>query len=204
MVETGRQNDSLGEDTLKAIATSAAAPPSQDAQAATSLSFEDVYRQHRRMVASLVRSMAGPQIDADDLVQQVFLELHRSWNRFRGDSSMKTFLRRIAVNVTLHELRRNRWRRFLSAGHSAADPDELPHPTSPGRASEARQALRHLDAALGELSPRLRAAFVLVDVEGLTSTEAAEVLGIPPNTVRSRLNSARQRVLSSLRQQGVL
>lgn len=148
------------------------------------------------MVAATLRLVGGPRVDVEDLVQNVFALAIRGQSSFRGHASPKTWLYRIAVNAALQELRRQRRSRWLVwVGASASEPELEDTRSGPNRVSH-RRALADLDEALATLSDAKRAAFVLVDVEGLSLDEAASVLDVPLNTVRSRLGAARREILS--------
>lgn len=165
--------------------------------------FEDIYARYREMVAAVAWHVLGAQGEVEDVVQNVFLEVYRSLDRFRGESSLSTWLYRITVNVALQEVRkrsRRRWLRLFTAEESGdtASPEDL------RRQIESRSSLMRLGRALDKVSPKKRAVFVLVEIEGLSPQEAAEVLGVPHNTVRSRLIAARAEVTARLAKEGAL
>lgn len=167
------------------------------------VSFEQIYARYREMVAGVAWHILGAQGEVEDVVQNVFIEVFRSLDRFRGESAISTWLYRITVNVALQEVRRRsrkRWLRLFSADENAdvAAPEDLRHQI------ESRSSLRRLGRALEKVSPKKRAVFVLVEVEGLSPQEAADVLGVPHNTIRSRLIAARAEVTQRLAKEGVL
>ena len=131
---------------------------------------------HRRLAYRLL----GDRQSMDDVLQEAYLRAFRALPRFRGRASFATWLYRIVYNACLDELRRDRSRREVTL-------DELPADVSGGSVEEQLD----LEAALAALSPELRAVVLLVDAEGLSYNEAAEVLGVAPGTIGSRLNRAR-------------
>lgn len=189
--ETARASDRRGH------AAPVAAAPREVA------TFEDIYARYREMVAAVAWHVLGAQGEVEDVVQNVFLEVYRSLDRFRGESSLSTWLYRITVNVALQEVRRRsrrRWLRLFTA-------EESPDPASPEdlrQQIESRSSLMRLGRALDKVSPKKRAVFVLVEIEGLTPQEAADILGVPHNTVRSRLIAARAEVTARLAKEGAL
>ncbi len=137
----------------------------------------------------LARITGSKDDDVDDLVQQSFLVAHRAIHKFRGDSSLLTWLFGIAVRCA-RRLQRGRARRHRAyerlADASTAETSSLD--------VEARQQLRLLAIALGELDADLRVAFVLCVMEQVPGKQAAHALGIPPGTLARRVHSARERL----------
>ena len=164
--------------------------------------FNAIYREHQRMVTGLVRMMVGPS-DTEDVVQNVFLQIHRSLPRFRGDSKLKTWIYRIGVNVCLQHRRSRSRRKWLQLFRTETGIDEVGG-ESPTSELESRSALRVVEEALNALTDAKRAAYVLVEIQGLKPAQAAVILDTPPNTVRSRVLSARREVHEQLRTQGVI
>ena len=146
-----------------------------------------------RKIYSLMVRMVGHQ-DADDLTQQVFLQVFRSIQQFAGRSRFSTWLHRLALNEALQHLRRQKSRQQASL---VAEPiDNVP---GHERAEESRELL---EQALSQLDPALRSIFLLREVEGHSYEEIAAVLEIPEGTVGSRLNRARRELQGHLRESG--
>lgn len=142
-----------------------------------------------RMLARLV----GAQ-DAEDVAQQVYLQLFRQIHQFSGDSSFGTWLYRVTINEAMQHLRRNRRRRFAILSWEPED-----YKADRNRQSEAGELL---DRALTGLEPELRSVFVLREVEQLSYEEIGGALGIPIGTVASRLSRARHDLQERLRSLG--
>jgi RNA polymerase sigma-70 factor (ECF subfamily) len=143
--------------------------------------FDAVYDAEFDFVYRVVSRLAGSS-DIDDLVQEVFLVVHRRLPEFRGEARLSTWLFRIAYRVVGAHIRRERARRrvrqFLGF--------ERPHPAPEPSAEQAR-----VRTALAELSYERRSVLVLFEVEGLTAREIASSFGIPEGTVYRRLHEAR-------------
>lgn len=168
-----------------------------DAAAGDRDAFDALVRRHQARTYNFVRTMVRDEAEAEDLTQDVFVRVWRSIGRFRGDSAFSTWLFRIAVNVArTHLSRRSRWRLF-SRPASDASPDapaEAEDPPSPERLEDDVVRRDAIDRALATLSPDLREAVTLRDVEGLEYREIARALDIPLGTVESRIFRARQRL----------
>jgi RNA polymerase sigma-70 factor (ECF subfamily) len=137
----------------------------------------------------LSRVVGAAQADVDDMVHTTFLEALRSVGRFRGQSSVKTWLFGIAANVGRHHIRDQvRRRSFLRAwGEREPAPSR-----TPDAAAEHRQAVERVGLALSRLPYDLRAAFVLCDLEEMSGADAATALDVRPGTLGRRLFEARR------------
>jgi RNA polymerase sigma-70 factor (ECF subfamily) len=162
-------------------ATSAIAKPNIDR----------LFEEHADFVRRAVINLAGPGMDADDLVQDVFVQVFRGWDRFEGRSSVRTWLYGVALGVVRNARRRARFRRFL--GLDAAEAAEPFEPEAqPDAQLERREAKQVVHAVLEKLPEKKRTVLVLFELEGLSGEEIAEVVGCPVQTVWTRLFRARQ------------
>ena len=127
---------------------------------------------------------------AADAVQETFLKAYLALDSFRGESSEKTWLTRIALNVC-HSMRRTGWMRFIDRRVTL---DTLPEPVM-----EADYALSELTLDIMRLPQKLLDVVLLHDYQGFTVREAGEMLGIPYQTVISRLKSAHTRLQIELK-----
>jgi RNA polymerase sigma-70 factor, ECF subfamily len=132
--------------------------------------------------------------DAEDVAQQVYMQVFRQIDQFNGDSSLSTWLYRVTVNEALQHLRKKRRRRWTALDW---DPEERTADRS--RQKETRELL---ERALAEIEPELRSLFVLREVEGLSYEAIAAALNIPKGTVASRLSRARHDLQQRLRRLG--
>lgn len=136
---------------------------------------------HRRVYRLLIR-MVGRD-DAEDLLQQVFLQVFRTLNQFQGQSRFETWLYRVSVNESLQHLRRQRSRRSVSL-----ESDIMDRKLDPVLDFDQKELMEY---ALTRLEPELRSLFLLREVEKQSYAEIAIVLQIPEGTVASRLGRAR-------------
>ena len=158
--------------------------------------FEELYRAHSGRLYSVALRMVGNTADAEDLLQEIFLSAHRKLEGFRGESSLGTWLYRMAVNLCLDYLRSRAGR----ASHITDPLDDDPAlPEVGGRGLADRTISRmDLERAVSQLPLGCRTAFVLHDVEGLEHREIGEVMGIAEGTSKSQVHKARLRLRSLL------
>lgn len=175
-------------------------PPMSDdelvasAAAGDHVAFNELYARYADRVFSRLTHLVGPGPDREDVLQQVFLELHRALPRFRGESTLATFLYRITVHVAYDHLRR-RVRR--PADHDAAALEGvMDGDSTPEVRARCREQLRQIFELLEHIKPKKRIAFVLVAVEGLSYAEAAELVGANTEAVKQRVLHARHELLA--------
>jgi RNA polymerase sigma-70 factor (ECF subfamily) len=164
-------------------------------------SFEEIVRRYQDRIYSLCRRILGNAGDAEDAAQDVFVKTYQNLQRFQPNASLYTWLYRIAVNTCVDYRRRplfeSLFRRSAEGEEVMFDPpSEAP---SPERLYESTQIERALQRGLSRLSPKLRAALVLREVEGLSYERISEVLGVSVGTVKSRLSRAREDLVGQLR-----
>ena len=156
-----------------------------------STAFEEVYQQHAARLYNLAYRMAGTAHDAEDLLQEVFLLEYRKLGSFRGESSLGTWLYRLAMNHCLDVLR-NRQTRMGQQTDSLDEPDAMPV-ASPVPVLGAVSRI-DLERAIDTLPAACRAAFLLHDVEGFGHQEVGTMLGISEGTSKSQVHKARMRI----------
>lgn len=127
---------------------------------------------------------------ADDAVQETFLKAYLALDTFRGEASEKTWLIRIAVN-TCHDMRRSGWLRYIDRRVTL---DKLPEPVI-----TAEYGMTELTLDIMRLPQKLIDVVLLHDYQGFTVRETGELLGIPHQTVISRLNTAHQKLRIELK-----
>ena len=189
----------------------AASPASEDNSAALvararggdRTAFRALFDRHRAEVARLVYRMVGPRAEMEDLVQEVFVQVHRSLRDFRGDARFSTWLHRVTVNVVLMHRRAERSRPILT--------EELPTGTvedagsiHPDEEAERRARIGAFFQVLEGISEKKRIVFVLHDLEGLTPVEISAIVGAPVLTVRTRLFYARRELEERMRENALL
>jgi RNA polymerase sigma-70 factor (ECF subfamily) len=156
--------------------------------------LDDLLRRHHDRLYAICRRLAGNDADAADATQEALLAIVRGLSRFDGRSSFTTWSYRVATNACLDELRR-RSRRPVPGLEARVEP------AAPGDHHQVDDRLV-LDAVLPLLDEDFRVAVVLRDVAGLDYAQIAEVLQIPPGTVRSRIARGRRHLARLLGNQG--
>lgn len=139
-------------------------------------------------VYRLAHRIVGPN-DADDLTQEVFLQVFRRIGAFKGEAKFSTWLYRLTTNTCLMHLRSVKRKKEV---------DGVCEPRETGSGERALDAQELLDVALSKLEPDLRAIFVLREIEQQNYDELADTLTISPGTVASRLSRARQQLRDNL------
>ena len=157
--------------------------------------FDELVLRYQGQVLNLVRAMTAGDADADDLAQEAFLRAWRSIRTFRSDSTFRTWLFGIALNVVrTHRGKRSKLRQIFPAPNRDDDDDPV-ESASVDDGIEGPLAMREvIDRALATLPEEMREAVVLRDVQGLEYREIGEALGVPIGTVESRIFRARQRL----------
>ncbi len=170
---------------------------------------EFVFREYAPRIYHLARRLLGNDADAEDVTQDVLLQVVRKLHTFRGESALPTWLHRVTVNAALahREKRANRQKHETSTreestleNHGADDP---PGPVKLPRSSPDALVLQGeqrelIDRAIARLPDIFREVYVLADVEGLPNPEIADMLGMSVPAVKSRLHRARQRMRDAL------
>ena len=157
--------------------------------------FRSIVEEHTNLVYGVAYRMMGNAQDAEDVTQETFLSAFRHWESFRGGSSVGTWLYRIAVNACLMRLRKEKRARAARVDPGYADADVLdwaPDPSGTPEEHAINSELREeMVKALAALPSDLRAAVVLRDVQGMSNSEAADILGVSVPSVKSKLHRGR-------------
>jgi RNA polymerase sigma-70 factor (ECF subfamily) len=143
----------------------------------------------------------GEEAEADDLTQDVLIRMIRSLDGFQGEARFATWLYSVTRNAALDRHRRGRRQSLTTAQASDADALRPWRPEDPVRATERRELGRLLRSHFAELPERQRAVFDLVELQGLSASEAAELMGIEPVSVRAHLFKARRRMRARMLEQ---
>jgi RNA polymerase sigma factor (sigma-70 family) len=143
--------------------------------------LDDVFRAHQQAVYAYFLRVVGDRGDAEELTQETFVRACGAALRFRGDSSVRTWLFGIARRVLLEAARAGLFERRV----------ELPERAAPGDDPDERL---DLEAALASLGVADREALVMVDALGFAPIEAAGIIGVSPEAMRVRLHRARARL----------
>ncbi len=165
--------------------------------------FSEVVARYKAKIYNYIYRMTGSSEDAEDLTQEVFIRMYTSIDSFRGQSSLNTWLFRIAGNLCIDRFRRTK--NHVPAysldepvgdteqAHEVADSTYEPH-----RLLENVEMAEQIQQALAKLPEKLRATLLLHDIEGMPYEEIAQVAGCPLGTVKSRLFNARMQLRRQL------
>ncbi|MBS1680656.1 MAG: RNA polymerase sigma factor [Bacteroidetes bacterium] len=152
--------------------------------------FKDLVKRYEGKVAGVTRSMLGSTADAEDVGQEVFIKFYESLKKYRGEASIGTYLTRIAINLSLNEIkkRKRRWSVFSLEDEGSAIPAE-----------ENKMDLKELLLfELDRLEPDFRAVVTLRLIEGYSTEETSQILKVPLGTVLSRLARAQVKLRKGL------
>jgi RNA polymerase sigma-70 factor, ECF subfamily len=156
-------------------------------QAGDETAYEQLIERFQSPVYNLAYRLLNDQSDASDVVQEVFLKIFRNVGQFRGDSSLRTWVYRIAVNESHN---RRRWLFRHRRGETGIE--------ETFEDSEGREAQLLLEGALAEINPVFRAALVLREVEDMSYEEISEILEVSIGTVKSRIVRGREALRRNL------
>lgn len=160
--------------------------------------FEAIMRRHNGRLFRVARAILKDDTEAEDALQDAYLDAYRHMDDFRGDAQLSTWLTRIVVNQSLMRLRRQKRERVIvpfdrgerqDPGQEVDVPDDKAEP--PSSAAMRAEVRRLLEQRIDQLPVAFRTVFVMREVEDMTVEETADCLGIRPATVRTRLFRAR-------------
>src|SRR3989441_9444274 len=172
-----------------------------DAQA-----FERIMRQHNRMLFRTARAILRDDAEAEDALQEAYVQAYHALDGFRGEAKLSTWLARIVANEALMRLRKQARRAEIVPIQPAASVQELEQiadtdmDNAPDASAERKELRRALESQIDALPDNYRAVFMLRAVEELSVEETAAVLEIPPATVRTRFFRARSLLREALAQ----
>lgn len=169
------------------------------AQAGDFRAFEDLVNRYEGKVYRLAMRMLRNQQDAEDALQETFLQVYRGLKNFEGRSSFSTWLFRLATNVCLMKIRHKGieppqllpLEEYLPQHEEGQHPPLQDWPDLPDEILLNKESREKMMEALEKLPPEYRAVFVLRDLEGLSNAQTAEAIGISVPAVKSRLHRAR-------------
>ena len=169
----------------------------QLAAAGDMAAFEEIYRTYHRRVYTHCLRMTRSVAEAEDLTQEVFIQLYRKLKTFRGDSLFTTWLHRLTTNAVLMHFRRNAAR----PEQTTDDAEALSGFVSGTQNQNSSSIIDRiaLDEALQQLAPGYRAVFILHDMEGYEHNQISEILGCAVGTSKSQLHKARMKLRQLLR-----
>ncbi len=157
-----------------------------------------LYRAHASTVARWACRLGGPAIDIEDVVQEVFLTVHRLLSEFRGDAKITTWLFRITQNQVRHQRRKLRFRQFLSGSAVDVIGQTASTRPTPVEVLEQRQANATIYRVLDGMSDKYRTAFILFEIEHVSGEEIASLMGQKVATIWVWLHRARAQFADGL------
>ena len=168
------------------------------------ISFEELFAEYYPLVYGIGLKFTGSPEDAEDITQEVFTKVWKNLEAFNHNSSFKTWIYRIAVNVCIDSSRKP-WKKYskqsteLDAGLDAAEESRLPRDEKTAEEKLlVREEAARVRRAIARLKPHLRAVLVLKDLEEMSYEQISAVMGLSLGTISSRLNRARKALQSSL------
>ncbi|MEY9325465.1 RNA polymerase sigma factor [Sinorhizobium fredii] len=165
--------------------------------------FRAIMQAHNRKLYRIARSIVRNNSDAEDVLQEAYVRAFTHFADFRGDATLTTWLARIVINEALGRLRKSRRQRKLAETHQA---EIIAFPlnsnsSDPEKTMAQRQILDLIERLTDHLPDAYRTVFVLRVIEGLNNEETATLLGLKPETVRTRLHRARHLLKEQLEKQ---
>ncbi|MDG4892572.1 RNA polymerase sigma factor [Mesorhizobium sp. WSM4976] len=179
-------------DATEIIAASGDLELARRAMARDGAAFRAVIKTHNQRLYRIARGVVRDDAEAEDIVQEAYVRAFAHLESFRGDASLGTWLSRIVINEALGRLRKRR-RTVAMPENSQAEIIQFPlNPSDdPERTMAQRQILQLVERATDSLPDVYRMAFVARVIEGLSIEETSELLGVRPQTVKTRLHRAR-------------
>jgi RNA polymerase sigma-70 factor (ECF subfamily) len=158
--------------------------------------FGEIVNRYQKMVARTVKGMLGDSVFAEDIGQEVFINLYYSLSEFRGEAKLSTYIQKIAVNLTLNEIKRRK--RFFSLFSQKANNEMYEFEIADYDTEERKEASEIVNKALMGLDPKFRIIVTMRMLQGYTTKETAEILDLPLGTVLSRLSRAQEQLRNIL------
>ena len=168
--------------------------------------WEELVRRHTRRVFNLCYRFTGNPTEAEDLSQEVFLRIYRTLSSYRpAQGAFPTWLTSVTRNLLVDNYRRTRRDRLTDSIEEAMPQLEERHSAAraPDKLAQAAELSDQLQRGLARLSPELREAVILRDLQGLEYNEIQAVLEVPEGTVKSRINRGRIELARVLEEMGV-
>ena len=160
--------------------------------------FKTIVLRYEDRVAATVIGMLGYCPEADDVGQETFVRFYKALNNFRGDSSLATYLTRIAINLSLNELKKRKRKSWLSFFSGSDEDSTEMQIADTGITQDQRDTQQMVQKAIQMLDPKFRSVVVLRMIEGYSTKETAEILELPIGTILSRLKRAQEKLKSIL------
>lgn len=159
--------------------------------------FEEIVSRYRKLVARTVKGMLGDSVFAEDIGQEVFIKLYYSLPEFRGEAKLSTYIQKIAVNLTLNEIKKRK--RFFSMFSQKGNNEMHEYEIADHEGPEKGEAKELVNKALMGIDPKFRIVVVMRMLQGYSTKETADILKLPLGTVLSRLSRAQEQLKEILK-----
>jgi RNA polymerase sigma-70 factor (ECF subfamily) len=153
--------------------------------------FKALVVKYESQVAKTVIGMLGNCHETDDIGQETFIRFYKSLGSFRGESSLSTYLTRIAINLSLNELKRRKRRSFFFQFKKSEDLEKISYERTDIELNETKEIVHY---AIQKLEPQFRAVIVLRLIDSYSIKEISEILNVPKGTVSSRIARAQKKL----------
>ncbi len=157
--------------------------------------YSEIMRRFESTVAGMVFGMIGKTQEAEDICQEVFIRFFKSINNFRGDSALRTYITRIAINLSLNEIKKRSKRLFFDLENVFKKSKDNFVERSKIHSLEKKEIVQ---IGLNKLEPKFRSVIVLRLINGYSTSETAKILNLPVGTVLSRLSRAQEKLKTIL------
>lgn len=159
--------------------------------------FGEIVNRYRKMVARTVKGMLGDYAFAEDIGQEVFINLYYSLAEFRSEAKLSTYIQKIAVNLTLNEIKSRK--RFFSTFLQKGNNEMYEFEVADQETEERKEASEIVNKALMAMEPKFRIIVTMRMLQGYSTKETAEILDLPLGTVLSRLSRAQEQLRNILK-----
>ena len=157
--------------------------------------FEEIVKRYKERIGRIIFGMLGNTQDAEDIGQEVFIRFYYSMDNFRGDSELGTYLTRIAINLSINELRKRKRKIFNFSNNYLEKQNIINEPIFPKKI----EINEMIEKSIASLNPKLRVVVVLRFLNSLSIKEIAAALKLPKGTVQSRLFRAQEKLLKVIK-----
>lgn len=164
--------------------------------------FEEIYKRHHRRTFNLCLRMTQNPSEAEDITQEVYIQIYRKSGSFRGDSAFSTWLHRLTVNQVLMHFRRRSFK-----NERTTEDGEMPEPVIVRSESSQRSPLLDridIDKAVEQLPAGYKVIFILHDIEGFDHEEISRKTGVSVGTSKSQLHKARLKMRKLLKKENII
>ena len=154
--------------------------------------FGEIVNKYQNMVARTIKGMLGDSVFSEDIGQEVFIKLFYSLPDFRGEAKLSTYIQKIAINLTLNEIKRRK--RFFSMFSQKGNNEMHEYEIADNDSEERNDATELVSKALMKMDPKFRVIVAMRMLQGYSTKETAEILDLPLGTVLSRLSRAQEQM----------